>query len=86
MVFVDDFLRDVAKFESKILGSWEWGHKVEIGYVHGHELGSVGGNDAVKQKFSPEHVGHWCGHFTGVIDSVATHCEASAVGFSFFRV
>jgi hypothetical protein len=62
-----------------------WGQRVEIGDVHGHELGPVGGNNAIKQQFGCEHFSRGGGHFTGVIDSVATHGEASAVGFSFFR-
>ena len=85
MVFGDNFCRDVAKFEAQVLRAWERGHKVEIGDVHGHELGPVGGNNPVKQQFGHEHFSRGGGHLTSVIDSVAAHSEACAVGFCFFR-
>jgi hypothetical protein len=84
-VFGDNFHRDIVKFEAKVLWLRERGHKVEIGDVHGHELGPIGGNNTVKQQFGHEHFSHGGGHFTGVIDSVTAHGEASAVGFCLFR-
>lgn len=59
MILSADFLGDVTEPEAEVFHLWEWGHEVEIGDVHGHELGPFGGDDTVDQKFGFEHFG--CG-------------------------
>ncbi len=49
MILSDDLIEDVTEFEVEVFQLWEWGH----------ELGPIGGDDAVEQKFGCEHFG--CG-------------------------
>ena len=37
-VLRDNFFRDVREFEVEIFWAGQWGHEIEVGYVHGHEL------------------------------------------------
>jgi hypothetical protein len=37
LIFLNDFLRDVAEFDLCKFGSFEWCHEVEIGKVDAHE-------------------------------------------------
>ncbi len=54
-----------------------------IRYKLEHELGPIGGNNAVIQKFGHEHFSHWGGHFIRVIYSVATHGKRVQLGSAF---
>ncbi len=47
VVFIYDFLGDVAEIDVYVLGLFEWCHEVEVGDVHCHEAGALSRDDAV---------------------------------------
>ena len=50
VVFLDEFVGDVAEFDSEVLWAFERGVEVEVADVEGGELGSGAREDAVEDK------------------------------------
>lgn len=48
VVIIDDFIRKISELDMNVIGWEEWCHEIEIGHVHGHELWSGGGNEAIE--------------------------------------
>jgi hypothetical protein len=60
-----------------------WGAEVEIFDVHGHELGTRGGDDTVEEELGGGEAGRFGADFTRVVDAVAADGEADTVGLGF---
>ena len=81
---MDDFIGDVADAHADEFWAVKRGVEVEVGNVHGHESRPRSGDNAVEENFCDEHVGGGGGDFARVVDAIATHDKASAVGFVLF--
>ncbi len=53
-IMLDDIVGQVQYFQSHVFISRHRGIQVKVFYVYGHELLSLGGYDAVDQKFDDE--------------------------------
>ena len=78
-------MRDIFDVEAEELWSFEWSVKVEGRNVHGHELGILGGDDAVHEDLGHQHIGCGGSNFSGIVDFVAANHKAGAVGFLLLR-
>ena len=85
VVLADDLFRDVGELDADVLFSLEGRLKVEVGYVHGHELRAGGGDDAVEEHLGYKHLGGGGGDLAGIVDAIAAADESRPVLLLFFR-
>jgi hypothetical protein len=78
-------LGDVGEFDFDVFGAIQWGAKVEVGDVKGAELGPFAGEYTVDHELDKFEGCSFGADVAWIADSVASYCDASAVGISFFR-
>ena len=84
VVFLCEFVGDVAEFDSDLLGAVERGVEVKVADVKGGELGAGTREDAVKDEFGEFKGSSWDADVSGKANVVATDGDARAVGIGFF--
>ena len=73
LIFLNDFLQDVAEFDLCEFGSFEWCHEVEIGKVDAHKMRVQCGNYTVEEYFDKEERGRVGANVVGIVDEVPAH-------------
>ena len=85
LIFLNDFLRDVAEFDLCEFGSFEWCHEVEIYKINAHKIRARCGNYTVEEYLDKEERGRVGADVFRIVDEVASHGCTRAVGFLLFR-
>ena len=84
VVFLCEFVGDVAEFDSDILRAVDRGVEVEVTDVEGGELGAWKREDAVKDKFGKFKGSSWGADVSRKANAVAADGDARLVGIGFF--
>lgn len=84
-VFGDDLLQNVPDVETNVLRSCHGRVEVDIGNIQHHEFCTMCRDDTVQKDFGDKHVDRRGCYHSWVINSVAAHDKASAIGFLLFR-
>ena len=85
LIFLNDFLWNVAEFDLCKFGSFEWCHEVEIGKVDAHKTRTRCGNYTVEEYLDKEERGGVGADVFRIVDEVASHGCTGVVGFLLFR-
>ena len=84
VVFLCEFVGDVAEFDSDVLGAVERGVEIEVADVKGGKIGAGTLEEAVKDKFGEFKGSSWGAEISGKANAVAVNGDARAVGIVFF--
>ena len=79
-ILVDDFLKDDAELDSRILWLIKGSVEVEVSEVSCHEFGPWCGEGAVDNQLDSFKGPRFCSTIAGVVDGVATNGDAGSVG------
>jgi hypothetical protein len=79
-IFLYDFLQNVAELYLGKFGSFKGCHEVECGEINAHEACTRCGNYTVEEYLDKEERGCVGTHIVGIVDEVASHGCAGAIG------
>ncbi len=85
VIFLYDFLRNVAELDFCKFGSFEWCHEVEICKIDAHKMCTRCGNYTIEEYLDKEERRRVGANVVGIVDEVAAHGCTRAVGFLLFH-
>jgi hypothetical protein len=85
VVVFEDILGDAHNFDLHVLKVVHGGAEVEFFDVHGHELGTGGGDDTVEKELGSSEAGCLSADLARVVDVFTTDGEADTMWLHFLR-
>ena len=82
---MDEFVGDIAEFDSDVIWAVEQGVEVEVSDVEGGELGAGTQEDAVEDEFGEFKGSSWGDDISKKANAVAANGDARAVGVLLFE-